>query len=128
MPENIPIILGVIGLVSVVSDAKSHTLSSSQVAVLVALLLGDAIGLGAARAFSVQLWREGNQAARRGSWLTIGLWPVGVAVHEGGLAAVHIDSSSLLLYLGLTLGAQRLVLEARAHRLGVVTGVDTSQR
>lgn len=112
----LPLVLGIVGLVSVLSDAKIHALSSGQAAVLVALLLGDAIGLGVVRAFTVRLWRAGEQAVRQGSWLTVGLWLVGVAVHEGGLSAAHVDSSSLLLYVGLTLGAQRLVLDARARR------------
>lgn len=43
------------------------------------------------------------------------LWLVGVGIHEGALTAAHIDSSSLHLYLGLTLGAQRLVLAARGR-------------
>jgi hypothetical protein len=112
----LPLVLGIVGLVSVLGDAKIHPLTSGQAAVLVALLLGDAIGLGAVRAFTVRLWQTGEHAVRQGSWLTVGLWLVGVGVHEGVLAAAHIDSSSLLLYVGLTLGAQRLALDARARR------------
>lgn len=124
----LPVVLGVVGLVSVLSDAKSHPLSAGQVAVLVALLLADAVALGAVRAFTVRTWRDGEQVLRQGSWLTVGLWLVGVAVHEGALAAVRIDSSSLLLYVGLTLGAQRLVLDARARSRGAGTVCPKGQR
>ena len=117
---TLPVVLAVVGLSSVLSDAKTHPLSSSQIAVLVGLFVGDAIGLGVLRAFTVRLWREGQQVFRQGSWLTIALWLVGVAVHESALAAAHINSSSLLLYVGLTLASQRLVLDARVRRLGHV--------
>ncbi len=112
----LPCVLGVVGLASVLSDAKSHPLPAGQAGVLVALLVGDAGGLGALRAFTVRLWRGQGQVLRQGSWLTVALWLVGVGVHEGALAAAYIDSSSLLLYVGLTLGAQRLVLDIRAGR------------
>ncbi len=112
----LPLILAVLGLSSMLGDLKVHPLSASQATVLVGLFVGDAVGLGALRAFTVRLWREGGQIFRQGRWLTLGLWLVGVAVHEGVLAAAHFDSSSLLLYVGLTLGAQRLVLGARARR------------
>ena len=111
----LPLALAIVGLVSALSDAKVHALSAGQGAVLIALLLGDAIGLGVVRAFTVRLWHADGQTVRQGSWLTVGLWLIGVAVHEGGLAVAHIDSSSLLLYVGLTLGAQHIVLYARAR-------------
>lgn len=38
------------------------------------------------------------------------------ALHEGWLAAARVDSSSVLLYMGLTLGVQRLVRAARGLR------------
>lgn len=117
-----PLVLGVIGLVGLLSDTKTHPLSSVQVVVLVALMLVDAIGLGAVRAFTVRLWRDGDRLLRQGSWLTVGLWLVGVAVHEGTLAVAHIDSSSLLLYMGLTLGVQRIVLEGRGRRVSLDSG------
>lgn len=112
----LPLVLAVVGLSSMLSDLKGHPLSTSQAAILVGLFVGDAVGLGTLRAFTVRLWRQDQQVFRQGRWLTLGLWLVGVAVHEGGLAAAHIDSSSLLLYMGLTLAAQRLVLAARARR------------
>lgn len=114
----LPLVLIVLGLVNVSAAMKSRPLSSGQLAVLVALLAGDAIGLGAVRAVTVRLWRQGGVVYRQGTWLTVGLWVVGVAIHEGSLLAAHMDSSSLVLYMGATLGAQMVVLTSRAGRSG----------
>lgn len=112
----LPLVLAVFGVSNVLSDLKGHPLTSGQAAVIVALLLVDAIGLGTLRAFTVRLWRHDGQVFRQVRWVTVGLWLVGVGVHEAALVATHIDAASLLLYVGLTLGAQRLVLDARARR------------
>jgi hypothetical protein len=61
----LPLALAIVGLVSVVSDAKVHALSAGQGAVLIALLLGDAIGLGVVRAFTVRLWHADGQTVRQ---------------------------------------------------------------
>lgn len=114
----LPLVLAAVGLLNVVSDVRVHPLSLGQVAVLVAVFAGDSIGLGAARACTVRLWHQDGRVVRQGSWLTVGLWLAGVAVHESVLAVARMDSSSLLLYLGFTLAAQRLVLAARAARAG----------
>jgi hypothetical protein len=88
--------------------------------ILGALLLGDAAGLGAVRAWTVQLWRSGDGVFRQGSWLTVGLWVIGFGIHALVEALAGISDSTLLLFLGVTLAAQQLVLQARAsdpHRL-----------
>ena len=48
---------------------------------------------------------------------TAALWVVGAGIHAALDAAAHAGSASDLLYLGVTLAAQRLVLRARARRV-----------
>ena len=48
-------------------------------------------------------------------------------VYESALAAAHIDQSSLLLYIGLTLGSQRVALYTRARRPGQVADSKTTK-
>ncbi len=62
----------------------------------------------------------------RGTWLTAALWLVSagshvtfaVGLHGGAAAAIQ---AATLLHLGLTLGAQQLVLQARAAGTAVGT-------
>ena len=109
----LPLVLVILGLSTVISSSKVKPLSELQLLTLVGLLLIDAIGLGIVRAHTVNLWKEDGVFLRQGSWLTVILWLVGVAIHEGALAAVHMNSSSLVLYMGTTLLAQRVALENR---------------
>lgn len=87
--------------------------STGRDVVLGALLVGDAAGLGAVRALTVRLWRSGQGVVRQGSWWTMGLWVVGFGIHALVDAIAGISESTLLLYLGVTLAAQQLVLQAR---------------
>jgi hypothetical protein len=105
----------VIGGIAVLSGGGPNGLGSTgRDVILGVLLLGDAAGLGALRAWTVQLWRSGGTVFRQGSWLTMGLWVVGIGIHALVGALAGISDSTLLLYLGVTLAAQQLVLQARA--------------
>ena len=53
---------------------------------------------------------------RQGTWVTMALWIVGVAIHALVGALADISDSTLLLYMGITLGAQQLVVQARARQ------------
>lgn len=78
------------------------------------MLAVDAVGLGALRALTVRIGSgDDGQAWRQGTWWTIVLWVVGVAAHVIAEGASDVGSASALLYLGVTLAAQRLVLNAR---------------
>jgi hypothetical protein len=104
--------LGVVGLVG------SNRPSAAKLGILVALLAVDAVGLGALRAWTVKLWRDDNQGVlRQGTWVTVVLWLVGLAIHETVDVIAHIPASSTLLYVGVTFLAQMLVLQLRINRM-----------
>jgi hypothetical protein len=114
----LPIVLIVLGLGGLIGATHGQPMTSREIGILAALLGGDAVVLGALRARTVRLWREGGVIFRQGTWFTVALWLAGVGIHEAVVAAAHLSPASLDLYIGLTLAAQRLVLDARARRLG----------
>jgi hypothetical protein len=114
----LPVVLIVIGLAELATLATgSSKLTGGEIGILVALLVVDAVGLGALRAWTVKLWHDGTAVLRQGTWLTVVLWLVGIAIHEVVDLVAHIPSASLLLYLGVTLLAQQLVLQTRINRM-----------
>jgi hypothetical protein len=111
---GLPSVLAVAGLAGM--SGANRSITSGEIAVLVGLLATDAVGLGAVRAYTVRVWREGDRWLRQGTWVTIGLWIVGAAIHDTVDSLVGLGTASLLLYLGVTYAAQRLVLRWRIAR------------
>jgi hypothetical protein len=93
--------------------ASPTPLTPTTVLVLGVLLALDAVGLGAIRASTVRVWHDGERWLRQGTWITIGLWLIGVVIHVAVDAAAHIGPSNALLYLGVTYATQTLVLRRR---------------
>jgi uncharacterized membrane protein len=119
------LILAVIGIVDMISASKHHDVRASAVA-LIAFGLVLAAGFGAWRALTVKVWRNGDGSAwRQGTAATAGLWIAAIATHividviigQTDKGAAGVASASILLYLAVSLGAQREVLRARAARL-----------
>jgi hypothetical protein len=119
------VILGVIGVIDMVSAAKHHTVGPSAVS-LIALGLVLAGGFGAWRAMTVRVWRNTDGTAwRQGTLATAVLWIVAIAVHividliigSTDKSASGVAAASILVYLAISLGVQREVLRARAARL-----------
>jgi len=116
---TMPAALTVAGLAGLAGTGQGRSLSTGGVAALLVLLALDAVALGAVRAYTVRVWREDEfgRWLRQGTWITLGLWVLGAGVHAAADALVHLGSASLLLYLGVTYGAQRLVLRRRVAKL-----------
>lgn len=114
---TLPAVLGLVGAVQFGQGAGREPLSDAGIALLGASFLILAIGLGAVRAYTVRLWRDGGKVLRQGTWVTASLWIVGAALHAVVDAQAHSAAATYLLYLGLTLAAQRIVVGARARRL-----------
>jgi hypothetical protein len=115
------LILAVIGIAEMKGAIGSRHLTAVTVAWL-ALSLLAAAGLGAIRAATVSIWRAGDGSAwRQGTILTASLWLASLALHlvldavidrSAGIAA--LGTSSILLYLAVTLGVQRAIVRRRA--------------
>lgn len=122
-PYRLVLVLGVVGVVETVQFHQQHAVSAAGWSLLAASLLVGA-GFGALRGTTMHVWREGGVLYRKGNAVTVVLWLVGIGLHLAlDLATGHVDhdaaglgSSSVLLYLALTLGIQRvLVLERAEH-------------
>lgn len=118
------LILGVIGVVETVQTVKGHQVSADTVALVIAgLVIGAAFG--AVRAWSMRVWRDADGVAwRQGTGLTAMLWILSLAAHLGIDVVVDrttsingFSSATILIYLAVTLGAQRELVRARTARI-----------
>lgn len=57
--------------------------------------------------------KEGR-LARQGTWVTVVLWLVTVPLHLGLDTVNGVGQASLMLYVGLTLGVQQILVVRRA--------------
>jgi hypothetical protein len=124
--QRIGLIIAVVGLVLAIQYLQKHSGT-----VIIAALIGSlvlAAGFGAARAATVRIWTQNGQQWSQGNWLTVVLWVVAVAAHLGLDAALGshkglsgLGSATLVLYLGVSLLVQYLIVTYRAQRLGTQT-------
>lgn len=120
-------VLAVVGVVEVAQAAGAAPVSGlGWVLLVVGLVVGAALGL--VRAATVDLWAAADgRVLTRGSWGTAGLWLLGIGVHVGldvlarvvAPSAATLNSSSILLFVAVGLGAQGLVTTRRARSLPV---------
>ncbi len=120
-------IAGILGVVGVVQIAQAT--GAAQVSALGWTLLATGLAVGAAlgllRAATVNLWVADGKVFTQGHWGTAALWLVGIGVHVGldllagvvAPSAATLNSSSILLFIAVSLGAQGLVTMQRARSL-----------
>jgi hypothetical protein len=120
-----PLIFGAVGLLLAGQYVLHHTVTTlGVVGLVVSLVL--AAGLAYLRGHSVRLWRQDGAWWRRGTALTLVLWFCSIGSHLGIDALVgHLDptegigrglgNATLLLYLGVSLGLQHLVVVHRVR-------------
>lgn len=121
---RIALILAVLGILETVQFLQKQHHAGG---VTFAALAGSAvlaIGFGVARAATVRIWQKDGTTWSQGSWITALLWAAALAAHLGYdyLLDKHhgttgLGDATILLYLAITLGAQRLVLLQRASRM-----------
>jgi hypothetical protein len=117
------LVLLAVGVIEVADYLSKHPANAEAIAMLAASLV-LAAGFGAIRAYTVRLWREDGVLYRQGNWLTVLLWIVAIGVHFGAdllidrtASAAGLASTALLLYIAVSFGVQRLVVQARAGQL-----------
>jgi hypothetical protein len=124
---GLPLILGVIGVVELVSFVKTDHDKAALVATLAGSLVLAAV-MGGVRASTVRIWSDAGVAWTRGTWITIVLWVVSLASHLAydylltGKDERGLGSASILLYLAVTFAVQRLIVQYRAQRLRLAPG------
>jgi hypothetical protein len=122
---QIVVILALIGLFQTVGYFDNNHSGDGTYAALGGSLVLAAI-FGALRASTVRLWIQDGQVWQKGNWLTGGLWVVALAAHLGydalvarghGHGAPSVGDATLVLYLAVSLGIQRLITQQRANRV-----------
>ncbi len=120
---RIVVILAVIGLYEAVQYFHGRHAGTT-----VFVALGGSLVLAAvfavARAMTVRLFTRDGQVWQQGGWLTAVLWVLALAAHLGydALIGQHKDLAGLgtataLLYLAVSFGIQRVIVQQRAARL-----------
>lgn len=115
------LILAVIGLVETWNFAQHTHLAGRDVA-LTGLSIVIGLGLAVARAWTVRVWAGQGNVWQQGTWVTALLWVAGLGQHLllDTLVVSGLGSASLLLYFGVVIFAQRLVVLSRARARGLV--------
>jgi hypothetical protein len=120
---RLPMILGVIGLIDLLGYTDKHHVTGRDYAWVLATLVVGALILGGIRALTVKVWTSNQWVVRQGTWVTIGLWVLSLALHfVSDVGAAHngagnFEASSFLLYLAVTYGVQNYVVHRRAQPL-----------
>ncbi|MGI3785318.1 MAG: hypothetical protein ACRYG2_31575 [Janthinobacterium lividum] len=136
-----PLVLAVVGLFLAGQYVLHHTVTTLGVVGLVVSLAVAAV-LAFLRGRSVRLWRQNGTWWRRGTAPTLVLWFCSIGTHLGVDALVGVldptegigkglGNATLLLYLGVSLGLQHLVVQHRVRTLpgqGVVAPVEAPTR
>lgn len=101
-------------------DDHDLVLSTTTVAGLLLSLVVLAVGFGALRAMTCKVWQAGGVYYRRATWLTILLWGLMILLHGTIDYLTKAGSSTMFLYLALTLFTQHYVLEMRTQKVPTV--------
>jgi hypothetical protein len=128
---QIPLILGILGLIEFFDYTGDHHVTSTDFAWFAGTLVLGAIVLGGIRALTVKIWVANNWVLRQGTWVTMTLWAVSIALHffsTSRAGAGNLDTASLLLYFGVTYAVQNYVVHRRAIPLWNSLGPEAGQR
>jgi hypothetical protein len=120
---RIMLILGVIGVVETVQYLDKHHGGPTIYAAILGSLVLAAI-FGVLRAVTTRVWQQDGQVWRKGNWVSAALWVVAVAAHLGydalllhGRGDSDLGNVTILLYLAVSLGVQRIIVAQRGSRL-----------
>jgi hypothetical protein len=127
-------VLSVIGLIELVDYSSHHHVTHTDYAWFFGTLVVGAMALGALRAWTVKVWVANNWVVRQGTWVTMALWLVSIALHFASTlgsdhaGAGNLEASSFLLYIGVTYAVQNYVVHRRAMPLWESLGPTAGQR
>ena len=114
------LIIGLLQTYRFLSQNHAHPLTFAAIGGSLVL----AAIFGALRAGTVRVWLQDGQAWSQGNWLTATLWIASLVAHLGydvllvhGPGARGLGTATIVLYLAVTLGFQRVLVLRRAQRL-----------
>ena len=114
------VIIGIFQTYRFLSQNHAHPLTFAAIGGSLVL----AAIFGALRAGTVRVWLQDGQAWSQGNWLTATLWIASLVAHLGydvllvhGPGARGLGTATIVLYLAVTLGFQRVLVLRRAQRL-----------
>jgi hypothetical protein len=120
---RIVVILAVIGVIQAYEFLGKHHSGTVAYAALGGSLVLAAV-FGALRAATVRIWLQGDQPWSKGNWVTAVLWIIALAAHLGydalvtpGRGSSGLGAATVILYLAVSLGIQRVITQVRASRL-----------
>jgi hypothetical protein len=123
---RLPIVLGVIGLFAMTSYAGDHHVTSTDWSWVAGTLAGAVI-LGGLRGVTVRVWESNGWVVRQANFVTMALWLGTLALQFAGDAAAGLVGASFLIFLGLTMAAQRYVEFRRARPMWARLGPDAGR-
>ena len=123
---RLPIVLGVIGLFAMSTYAGDHHVTSTDWTWVLGTLAG-AVVLGGLRGLSTRVWDTNGWVVRQANLVTMALWLVTLVLQFAGDAAAGLVGASFLIFLGLTMAAQRYVEFRRARPIWARLGPDAGR-
>lgn len=123
---RLPIVLGVIGLFAMSTYAGDHHVTSTDWTWVLGTLAG-AVVLGGLRGLSTRVWDTNGWVVRQANLVTMALWLVTLVLQFAGDAAAGLVGASFLIFLGLTMAAQRYVEFRRARPMWARLGPDAGR-
>jgi hypothetical protein len=94
-------------------STKQFIFTGKSIGILAVIFIVLAIGLGALRAYTCKIWQEQSTFYRRGTFLTLVLWAITIITHVFLDTLLKGGQFSSLLYLGISLYTQHLVILKR---------------
>jgi hypothetical protein len=123
---RLPIVLGVIGLFALSSYAGDHHVTSTDWSWVLGTLAGGVV-LGGLRGATMRVWDTNGWVVRQANLVTMALWLVTLVLQFAGDAAAGLVGASFLIFLGLTMAAQRYVEFRRARPMWARLGPDAGR-
>ena len=114
---TLPLIMCVLGVFTLKSYLDSNQLTVIAWITIIASFTLLAIGMAAIRATTVKLWIDTDVVYRQGTWVTILLWVVSIALHIALNQVGHLGQSTFLIYFAITFTVQKLIIQKRASVL-----------
>jgi hypothetical protein len=108
------LVLGIYNFKDYMATAQLTLISWVSIIISFSVL---AIGMAAIRATTVKIWSDNKVIYRQGTWITVLLWIVSIAIHLVLNEIGHVGQSTTLIYFAITFTVQKLIVQKRASEL-----------